>query len=255
MRNTGFSPLCAYSYAWRAGYKPQAFDRLEPILIVENTDPRSEFTHVYTDIDLIEQIIDSFGKLGFLFYSRDRIQELNGKVRASHVYVHFYLYNFIYDSKAYLDSIAVMLNDFYQIGERGGKIDFKYGLFRNKVIENEPRLTDIINELEPWFIKVYNWRRDLIHRFSSPVGWHLIEVPTQEEMDEYLERSPPNLMLVEPQPYFSANFPELNKKYGTSFQEIDPFCEEWISNACNFYEHVCDVIANALARATHSHNS
>lgn len=241
-----FSPLCGYSYAWRAGYKPQPFDKLEEILIVKETDPSSKYAHKFVDIYLIEQIIDSYGKLGFLFYSRDRIQELNSKVQASHIYVHYYLYNFIYDCKTYLDSVAIMLNDFYDIGESGGRIDFYFGTYRNKIINKEPKLDRIIKVLEPWFILVYNWRRDLIHRFSSPVGWQLVKVPSVKEMDEYLERNPPVLMLVEPQPYLSANFPKLNKKYGTSFREIDPFCEEWISNACRFYDQTCNVIADKI---------
>jgi len=247
MGSPRFSPLCGYSYAWRAGYKPQAFDRLEEILIIEESDSDSDVIKIsFKDIDLVEQIIDTYGKLGFLFYSRDRIHELNGKVQANHVYVHYYLYNFIYDCKSYLDSVAIMLNDFYDVGESGGRIDFKFGTYRNKLIKKEPNLERIINELKPWFIIVYNWRRDLIHKFSSAIGWQMLEVPSIEEMDEYLEKNPPVLMLMEPQPYLSANFPELNKKYGTSFREIDPFCEEWISNACNFYNEVCDVIAHTI---------
>jgi len=227
-------------------FKPQVFEKLEEMLIkVESSSERA--THIsFKNIDLVEQIIDSYGKLGFLFYSRDRIREVNGKVTASHVFVHYYLTNFIYDCKAYLDSVAVMLNDFYKIGKSGGEIDFYFNSFRNIVIEKEPELTDIIQELESWFIKVYNWRRDLIHKYTSPVGWHFTKVPSAEEMDELLKKNPPCLMLIEPQPYFSANYPELNKKYGTAFLEIDPFCQEWITNACHFYNRVCEVITDKL---------
>lgn len=241
-----FSPLCGYSYAWRVGYKPQAFERLEKMLIIEKSDPDSAETHIFTDIDLIEQIIDSYGKLGFLFLSRDCIIEVNGKVPASHVLVHYYLYNFIYDCKAYLDSVAIMLNDFYSIGKRGGSIDLKLSSFRDEVIHKAPKLKKIIKKHENWFDTVASWRRDLIHRFSSPIGFELSYVPSREEMEEFIKKNQPCVMFVEPQPYFSANYPELNKKYGKAFRKIEPFCEEWIAKACEFYDQVCDVIAEAL---------
>lgn len=239
-----FSFLCGYSYAWRVGYKPTAFNGLEKVLIIKSDGS----IDISKNPGLIEQIMDSYGKLGFLFLSRDYIRTVNGKIRGSHVYVYYHLYNFIYDCKSYLDSVAVMLNDFYSIGKTGGDVDFKHSSFRCKVIQKEPKLEKIIKKYEDWFVTVAYWRDNLIHRFSSPIGWSRndISLPSQEDLNKILEENPPVKMLVEPQPLLSANFAELKKKYGEAFREIDPFCKEWIDKACDFYDQVCNIILEIL---------
>jgi len=249
MLNTEPSLLCGYSYTyWKVGYKPQAFEKLERVLIfTKKPNPESIVVVVNPKYyDLVEQIIDSFGKLGFLFLSRDEINKVNGKIRGSHLYVYYHLYNFIYDCKAYLDAVAVMLNDFYKIGRTKGDIDFQHGDFRDAVIRKAPKLKKIIKQNIKWFDEVVKWRTALIHKFSAPLGTPQGKMLTKEEFDTLIE-IPVNMMLVEPQPFLSANFPELIKKHGTAFRDIDPFCEEWISIACDFYNSVCNVIADDLA--------
>ncbi len=249
VKNTEPSLLCGYSYAcWRVGYKPQAFQKLESILIIsDKPNPESIIVSVnqkyYT---LVEQIIDSFGKLGFLFLSRDEIRKVNGKIRGSHLYVYYHLYNFIYDCKAYLDAVAVMLNDFYHIEEKKGRIDLQKG-FKDKVVDKDPKYEKIMKQYTKWFDEVTKWRNALIHKFSVPIGTPQGRMLTKEELDSLIE-IPFNMMLVEPQPFLSIDFPDLIKKHGTAFRDIDSFCEEWISNACDFYEHTCNIIFNAIVR-------
>jgi hypothetical protein len=239
-----YSILCGYSYALHAGYKPKAFKELERTLIEVQNGSR-EIT--IRNSTLMQQIQDSYGKLGFLFFARYEIEQINGKHPLCYIPVSYYLYNFIYDCKAFLDAVAVMLNAFYSIGNTRGDIDFRHKRFRDKIMQKEPKLEEAIRKHEDWFLKVSNWRDDLIHRFSAIVApfsstenW-----PTDEELDRAALQ--PCMMLKEPQPYLSLG-KELEKEYGKGkvWREIDPFCKEWIDNACDFYDEVCKVISQAL---------
>jgi len=247
--NTEFSALCGYSYAWQVGYKPEAFERLEKILFIVEDDPDSDFAKklIVKDRTLVEQIQDSYGKLGFLFLSREYIRKINGKHPLAYIYVSYHLYNFIYDCKAFLDAVAVMLKDFYSIGKIKGDIDFKWKPFRDEIIKKEPKLKKIIRKHQDWFITVAKWRDDLIHRFSTSIAPFVSadHWGTKEELDKWSLL--PCMMLVEPRPLLSG-YLELDKKYGKGkiFREIDPFCEEWIEKACHLYNQVCDVISQTF---------
>jgi len=245
---TSYSFLCGYSYAWIAGYKPETFDKINQVLISAEQDPESDFAKklIIRNRPLADQIIDSYGKLGFLFLSRDCIRRVNGPHPLAHVYVSYYLYNFIYDCKAFLDAVATMLNDLYSVGESGGGIDFKHRQFKEKLskklIVKAPELDRSIKQNENWFDTVVDWRDKLIHRFSTPVSpavssnhW-----PSKEELGNW--SLTPCKMLVEPHPYREPDFKTLEKKYGKVFLEIEPFCEDWIKKACVFYDHVCEAV-------------
>lgn len=246
MKCTEPSLLCGYSYAyWRTGYKPQVFDEFEKILIIHDRLKPHFVEPNPKHYDLVEQIIDSFGKLGYLFLSKDRIKEVNGKINQGHLYVYYYTYNFIYDCKSFLDSIAVILNSYYELGKNEGDIDLKKGKFRDEVCNKQPKLRNTMKQYQKWFDNVVKWRDSLIHKFSVPIGTPITYVPSHEELNE-MQEIPYCKMLIEPQPFLSANFPELEKRYGTAFIDIEDFCEEWITNACNFYNKVCDVIADDL---------
>lgn len=240
--------LCGYSYAWKVGYIPRAFEKLGRILIRDIGTQELAIK----DRRLVQQIIDSYGKLGFLFLSRDYILQVNGKVPLSHIYVTYHLYNFIYDCKAFLDSVAIMLNDFYQIGAVGGNIDFKKSSFRNTIAERETKLHGIMEKHKKWFVKVVAWRDALIHKFSTIIApsyapsdrW-----PTDEELTIFMKRNPPCVMPMEPSPYLTLNSAKL-KKYGRVVREIESFCQEWIDKACDLYDRVCDVISESWTDRT-----
>lgn len=75
-------------------------------------------------------------KLGYLYYSRDRIIELNGKINNSRIFISYYLTCFIMSEKALLDALAVLLNQCYGIyKEINGDVDLKIDKFVNSLIE------------------------------------------------------------------------------------------------------------------------
>jgi hypothetical protein len=241
-----FSILCGYSYAWKAGYVPTAFESLERVAVAQRESPDSDVPElVVKDRKLVEHVIDSYGKLGFLFLSRDCISDVNGKVPLSHMYVSYHLYNFVYDCKAFLDAVAVMLNDIYSIGRDGGDIDLKHCSFRADIMKAEPRLATTINRHKQWFLTVACWRDHLIHRGSTIVApfRDSLYLATQADLNELIAKKPKCRMLMEPVPYLSPDMQRLKRKYGAATRDVDTFCAEWMQNACDLYSEVCDVIA------------
>ena len=248
-----YSFLCGQSYAWQVGYKPKTFDDLEKKLIIKDTSKEADIPMFkFTNPVLVGQIQDCYQKLGFLFFSRDAIRSINGIHENQHVLLPYYLYNFIFDGKAFLDAVAVLLNDFYIIGKIGGEIDFKFGSFRDEVIKREPKLKKYCTEKIKWFDDVISWRESLIHKFSTLISPYVesarpfSEWPTSEDLD-MLARTPCK-MLREPRPIYvgARDLDELRKKYGTPYMEIDPFCTEWINNSCELFDNVCLAILEKI---------
>ena len=241
------SLLCGYSYAYQVGYKPQIFEKLEKLLLNANTEDFSDgLIKDAQNKDLIEQIIDSYGKLGFLFYSLDRIKKLKTEKMDSYPIVYYYAYNFIYDCKAFLDAIAVLSNNQFNIGASGGDIDFHDGSFQKKIIEKKPELCETIRKYTKWFNDVVKWRIALIHKYSTPIccpGKQMIWYMNRDELDQYTIDF--MVMIPEPQPYLSVDYTK--KKKGEIWEYIDNIFNGWIGNACDFYEQICDVIATDLS--------
>lgn len=236
--------FCGSSYAWHEGYLPRAFHDLDNILVGKSEeDPK---TLMIDNKQLVDQIQDSYNKLGFIFLARKYIKEINGKSSLQHTLIPFHLSNFTYDCKAFLDAVAVLLNDVYSLGRNGGQIDFRHGRFIDAINKAEPKLVTSLGTYDKWIQDVINWRDCLIHKFSTTIAPY-IEMdrwPTDEELTALSrERC---MMPMEPIPSLSGNYSKLRKKYGKSHQEIEPFCDRWIKNACNFYDEVCIALLQRL---------
>ena len=94
----------------------------------------SEISDPNYDNNMILLIINVINKFGFVLMSRDNIIEQDGK-RDLHLQVtlQYDLNNFITYTKSTLDSIAIVLNEVYQIGRTKGDIDLKWG---NRICRN-----------------------------------------------------------------------------------------------------------------------
>ena len=80
------------------------------------------------------------------------------------------MFNFIYDTKAFLDAIAVTINDAYKIGLRSGEIDLKLKNFVDKVVKIKPSLGNALRKHQSWIKEVTQWRDALVHKYSTPVA-------------------------------------------------------------------------------------
>ncbi|MDL5045108.1 hypothetical protein QQ054_03510 [Oscillatoria amoena NRMC-F 0135] len=60
------------------------------------------------------------------------------------------IFEFITHTKSSLDAMATFLNQYFQIGESGGNIDFKRSKFRNKLTEKESSFQKVLDKLNIW---------------------------------------------------------------------------------------------------------
>lgn len=239
--------LFGYSRAPKYNYIPPSFKKLNTQLgnIKAEGQRRAHFKLSYKKRDLAQQIIDCYGKIGFLFIAKDYIQQENSLRNYTHE-PHYHLYNFIYDTKAFLDAVSVLLNDHYSLGRSGGHIDLKHYRFRQEIIEEEPLLMNILKKKEKWILDVVKWRESVIHKLSIPLGYSL-DHESAEKMSPQNDR-PALMMPNEPIPYLISDYSEIIKKYGSVWQPIEPFCDLWIKNACELFDTVCETISSSLLK-------
>jgi len=69
-------------------------------------------------------------------------------------------------TKSALDSIAVFLTSLLKLNAKGGNRDFKKRRFRKLVVEKDPFLKNIIDNLGDWFRQLQKIRDEWIHRGS-----------------------------------------------------------------------------------------
>ncbi|MHA1972651.1 MAG: hypothetical protein ACTSW1_06655 [Candidatus Hodarchaeales archaeon] len=234
------SILFGYSFAPQAGFIPKSFPKIQAKLITKREDlPQVHHNQVH-DTTLVQQFIDSYGKLGFLYYGYEHIKHLSSNPSSHHGY-YYHLYNLVYDTKAYLDSISVMLNHVYKIGVKGGNIDVKHGVFRDKIIDKDENYKQIFNEHLKWINEVIDWRDSLIHKFSIVITTGITGNGTtlsKDELDAHFKTNPRYLMESKPIPFFGWGI-EPVPGYKPDLVQIIPFCERWISQASEFYDKIC----------------
>jgi len=233
--------LYASSYAGQSGYIISQIDTLEKYLIEEK-----ENRILIKNGPLFSQINDMLVKIGFLLFSKDAISKIDYKDPLCQPYYSYYLSNFIYDCKAFLDSVAVTLNDFYKMGFSKGDIDLQKGNFLDRLADDSTLLSTEIKKQSPWISEVVKWRDDIIHRFS------IVVAPYKEKAGPPTKEDDPNdipmMMLVEPRPLHQMfnSTKTLRETHGKIMMEIIPFCDKWINQSKTLFEKTCDSIIKDL---------
>ena len=225
-------------------YKPESIEKLQNMLVKDISKKQVEFL----DRVLVTHLNDTLIKLGFMMLARDCIERYTSPTKILSVWINYNINNFIYDTKAFLDSIAITLNYFYNLNFHGGEIDLHKGSFLSALEKNNLELSKFIRKNQNWIEVVTDWRLKLIHRNSLlvvPVG-PLGHNPSDEKITEGFKKNP-IMMPMEPISTFEfgkKTSEKLKKKYGKDFQEILPFCDEWLSNAKTIIETICQHISN-----------
>lgn len=123
----------------------------------------------------VEDIVDKFS---FLMLARDEIaahEKTKTLDRLFHIQYH--VYSYVFFTKAFLDSIAVFLNEIYTLGFSGGQIDLKRQAFLSALRNTDPELAAIIDKMRSWIDYVIKYRDNLIHRHGLYIG----PLPTMPE--------------------------------------------------------------------------
>lgn len=99
-------------------------------------------------------------KLGFLYFARDKTKK---NIKDLHA-CKYYVYNSIFDCKAFLDTIAGLINHHYKLVERWRYVDLKHKEFKKAIANKDPLLEKEIDKFTVWIESISEWRNTLIHR-------------------------------------------------------------------------------------------
>jgi hypothetical protein len=204
----------------------------------------SEYSRVGYDNEMILLVTNVLNKFGFMFLSLDEITELNGRKEINlQVFLQYHLNNFIFYTKSTLDSIAIILNEVYNLGKSKGAIDLKWTQFVDDLIRKKPRSSialQIIHK-KSWIKEVINWRDEINHRTFNVIGTRS-DAEKQKDFTCKMSREPLNMLNYE-------NIQKMAKKYGGGnfTQEISLFCNSWINNCSDLIETLgTELIQNIL---------
>ncbi len=174
----------------------------------------------------IEFLTDALEKLGFVYFARNQLKKNIRNIPVSK----YHIYNLIFDCKAFLDTIAGLMNHHHEMGKKGTMINLCRSDFRKDLETNKPELFAPLKEFENWIINLGEWRNKLIHRQG-------ILIPFTEGGAEFMLEEPWN---------FSELAGHLKKESPPHHFKTIEFCEGNSKFAFLFMEFVCAAIRNDL---------
>jgi len=189
---------------------------------------------------IVEDIVDKFS---FLFLAKDQIlsheMQLNVQKR---FYVKYFAYTFVFMTKSFLDSLAVFINEIYQLSFNGGEIDLKKGKFINEIKNKNNELYSLLSMKHNFITKVVKYRDNLIHKHGLYVG----AIPT---VPEYLTDPKEVDLFILKEPHYIPNDPNLlfddiySGKKG-EFIKLSSFVDDWIGESAQLFDIVLGNFTN-----------
>ncbi|MGD9533380.1 MAG: hypothetical protein AB7V56_06390 [Candidatus Nitrosocosmicus sp.] len=70
------------------------------------------------------------------FENAVNLEKENSRQRNTQIYVEYFISNFVYFTKAFHDSIALIINHSGKLGLKGGDIDLRKEIFNQKVLQS-----------------------------------------------------------------------------------------------------------------------
>ncbi len=99
---------------------PSQLDQITKILIKYKPQPnRKGYYIVHKDVELSRLLVNSINKLGFTQLSYEyavSLEKENSRQRNTQIYVEYFISNFVYFTKAFHDSIALIINYIGKLG-------------------------------------------------------------------------------------------------------------------------------------------
>lgn len=116
----------------------------------------------------VEDIVDKFS---FLMLARDQISTYENTINhEKRFFIKYFSYTYVFMTKSLLDSLAVFVNDIYELGFSGGEIDFKKGRYMEAVRTVDRELAKTIDDKRKWLDYVVKYRDNVIHKHGLYIG-------------------------------------------------------------------------------------
>lgn len=161
-----YNILYGQSYLLNLGIKLKYLDELESHFV----NRTKKGILIKRDFRFQTQCVtDISEKIGFLHLSLDYIKQYEGKGGFNFRSIKYHFYNFVYNCKACLDSIAVLLNHQLNLGFKGGNRDFRKSIFINKLQAKSGYFKDFKSRFGKWCENIIDYRDRIIHTIGVPV--------------------------------------------------------------------------------------
>lgn len=200
------------SYLAQIRYEPDFLKRLNMVFL--------QIWKIKKDLDLAEYLSNMDIKFGLLKLGKYFIEQNITKQTSTH----YHFSTFIYNTKAFLDSIANVLNLIHNLQFKGAEIDLTKTEFSSRLYEkNSVIATEILNKME-WIKKVSYWRTETIHR-KSPIFPYI--------QNKEPKAGDPMRMPKEPVSWIRLGdyMRKMKSKNIEAEQDINPFCDSWLDNS------------------------
>jgi len=228
------------SYLLTIDHYPKQVEKLAKLISKDASSLKNK-----ANFPIVENVNNMLKKFGYMILAKDSLSFENITPIPS-IWHDFTFNNFVYDSKAFLDSVAITLKFSYDIdGSKGGDIDLGKDKFLNKIGVKDSEVGKKIKKQSKWINEVIEWRTALIHRLTTGVMPTFPGKPTDEVWKKV--KNEVNIPM-EPVSMFSITkeSKRLEKKYGKVMQPAIPFCEQWISNGEILLELACKSLENKI---------
>lgn len=218
------SILCATSYFQTNGDIPNIIQKLDDLLIIRHNGKID-----IKDTEIAKHINNLCIKFGFMHICKDYLKE---SIQGDQPKTNFFLSNFIYDSKAFLDSCCMLLNYFYNLELKGGNIDFRKNIFLTTLKEKRSDIEIKIQQQYKWICNVRDYRDKVIHR--SSIASIIFSAP-----DESGKRPKDNIVKMHSKLYSLFDLIQKSgiKDSGESL-DIISFCDNWLKEAQIMFDMV-----------------
>lgn len=215
--------------AIQAKYKPRVLHDFANHMIREIEEGYLEISNV------LEDICDAYEKLGYMFYARKIIEELDLRIPYSALVRQYHLLNFLFHCKAFIDSISNAIYHAFDLGiKKVVNIDITRPEFTRKLeMAEKLDMADKLKEFVDWAKYIVKFRVALIHKYRF---FGLSKNRTLTKLE--ILREP-----ISPLDFFDKKCLDefsnkLKMKYGSSTIQFDDFCKEHLSNATDLFEAV-----------------
>ena len=160
-----YNILYGQSYLLNLGIKLKFLDEFESLFVVKG---EKRIHHLPDYRVQTECVMDISEKIGLLYLAFDYIKGCEHAPYSSRL-IKYHFYSFVFNCKACLDSMAVLLNHQLKLGFKGGKRDFRNGQFRQVIETKTTFLKDFSNRFGSWCDGIIAYRDRIIHQIGVPI--------------------------------------------------------------------------------------
>ncbi len=174
-------------------------------------------------IDIFPEILSAYG---FMMLARDEVRKWQAQVPDNEIFARYHFYAFVFNTKSYLDKVALFLNAQYDLRFAGGSIDLRRPDFLEGLERKRRAVAHDLRRLAGWYVRVSEWRDQMIHREGISATSYFLTGK------KYYKKASRQIWL--------PKRPESITGKSRGGHRMPSFCEAWLRNA----EYVLRIVSD-----------